>query len=123
MEKVIVPAPAVTFRADPPSTVLEKRMFPPVEFNVVVEVRLTAFANEIDPVPASVPCKFTPPPPLCAKVELNEVAAPATKVNVPLLITAKGPLFVVIRFPLMLIPLDPPRTVTPDAPFVLRSPP
>jgi hypothetical protein len=67
------PAPAVTVRLKLPSTVLPKVRLPPPLLRDAAERRVMGDPNWRDPEVETFVPRETPPPPLCAKVPLDEI--------------------------------------------------
>lgn len=99
-----LPAPAASVKQAGPSIVLAKEIFPPLLVNVVSKRTLAALAWEILP-----PCVVIVPPILTGPVPFWVRAPPPFKVTVlapvpvtrPLLVTVRGPPFVVLIEPLL----------------------
>lgn len=122
-DKVMLPVPLARERVCAPSTVAESVIEPaPVpEFKTAALVKVIGLANERDVLLVNiVPEKFTRPAPVCVKDPEMALEAPAVRFKSPEFVMEKGPLFVVIKLPLMV--MTPPFRDTPAAAFMLRSP-
>ena len=120
---VIDPAPAVSVKSKVPLTVFKVIAFPPLLRDTLAD-NVTGEPNWREPLVVTFEPKVMAPPPLCAKVLLEVIAAEI--VPVPVLVIAIGPLFVVIKEPpserVPVLKLIPPMAVVEIGPEIVVSP-